>query len=270
MTALLKSMGTLLMSLLIVKSGLSTNSAKEALHESATQFDKGHYKKALLLLKSINIRSDLDSSDDMKLAFKIRAICYEETGDVPHAQETLRDLLFLDPSYQFDPFDTPTSVLELAEQERALIDKKNQQMASKKIEAQASQKLDEQKPLVELEKNSLFVERKPRFVTTLFPAGLNHFYLGSPIKGGIYLSLQTLGLGTNILAYWWKQSYLQSFGSGLLKDQNNRGRFETAQMIQYIGLGAMLIGYGASVIDAVLEWQATSSWRAPIGGVAIQ
>ncbi len=252
MTPLTKSIVIILS--LMVNSGLASNNAKAALQEGTKHFDKGEYKKALLLLQTINIRRDLDNSDDMKLAFKIRAISFEQTGDAKHAQETIRELLFLDPDYQFNPFDTPPSVVALDQKENAIIEEKNKHMESIKSEAKALREMENADTAVPVEKQAFVIEKKPPMVTTLFPAGLNHFYLGSPIRGGVYLSLQTLGLGTNIAAFWWKQSYLQSTGKNFLKDQSNKGRFETAQMFQYIGLGALVIGYGASFIDAMIQW----------------
>src|ERR1700732_2448801 len=82
----------------------ATASAQEQLSKSNLHFDKGQYDKALELLNFIDIRRDFDSSDDMKLAFKIRAIAYEQTGDLEKASETITELFFLDPSYKFDPF----------------------------------------------------------------------------------------------------------------------------------------------------------------------
>lgn len=93
---------------------LASSSAKELLSLAGTHFDHGQYQKALNVINSIDIRRDLDSSDDMKLAFKIRAIAYEEVGDQKSAIETIRELFFLDPTYNFDPFDTPISVVKLA------------------------------------------------------------------------------------------------------------------------------------------------------------
>gem|GEM_PF-2040264 len=242
--------------LVVAKLSMASGTAKEALVESAHYFDKGQYKKAIDLLRDINIRSDFDSSDDMKMAFKIRAISFEQTNEPKLAAETIRELLFLDPSYQFSPFDTPPSVVALAEKERANIDQKSRRLASIKTEAQGLRQGDKApsntaKALPHL----LYKRDSAPFITTLFPLGLNHFYLGLPIKGGIYLSLQALSLGTNIAAFWWKSSYLHGFGSNYLKDPANKGRFETAQTIQYIALGAMIIGYGASIIDALIEWK---------------
>jgi hypothetical protein len=236
---------------------MAENNAKELLKKSTQAFDKGQYDEALVLLKTVDIRSDFDNSDDMKLGFKIRAIAYEQIGDIKQASETIHELYFLDPSYKFDPFDTPKSLIVLAEKQKKAIDEKTKHLASKKSEA--LYQTEESEPQI-IEK-TIVIEKKPSMVTTLFPLGLNHFHLKAPIKGGIYFSLQTLGLATNIAAFWWKQSYLESFGTNRLKDHNLLGRFETAQVIQYIGLGTLIISYCISVIDALIHFQNASSQK---------
>lgn len=227
----------------------STPSPQEMLLSSIKAFDKGQYQEALKLMALLDIRNDLDSSDDMKMAFKVRAISYAETGDEAHAQETVRELLFLDPQYKFDLFDTPAKVVEIALKEKKLIEEKNRQLAS--IKETEETKL----PLVP----EPLVLEKPAFATNFLPFGLNHFYLNSPIKGGVYLSMQTLGLITNIAAFWWKQSYLIGIGSHHLKEHEPQGSFNTAQMVQFVGLGTLIASFAVSVIDALIQFNRTSS-----------
>lgn len=236
-----------------LSSTTNASSKREQLLESNALFDKGQYKKALNALANINVRTDFDSSDDMKLALKIRAIAYEETGDRPHARESIRELFFLEPTYVFDPFDTPQAVVTLAQQEKLAIEEKNKRLATIKSETENAKEM----PAIETaasppEEKIVFIERRPSAVTTLFPLGINHFYLRSPVKGSIYLSLQTLGLAANITAFWWKQSYLDSFGSRQLKDPSYRDRFYTIQIIQYVGLGTWIASFAISVVDALI------------------
>jgi hypothetical protein len=224
-------------------------SAKESLALASSHFDKGQYKNALDAIKSLNVRNDLDNSDEMKLAFKIRAIAFEQTGDQKSAVETIRELFFLDSNYNFDPFDTPISVVKLAQQEKSLIDEKNKHLAA--IKTTNPENSPQQIPI----KQSIALEKRPHASVTLFPFGINHFYLGAPFKGGVYLSLQALGLLTNIGAFWWKQSYLETFGRPHLKEESYRGRFETAQIVQYLGFSTLILSFSISVIDALISFK---------------
>ncbi len=217
-------------------------SAKQRLLQSSASYDKGQYQKALSILAPIDIRADFDNSDDMKLAFKIRAVAYEQMGDLVRAADTIRELFFLDPHYEFNPFDTSQSLVALARKEKAAIEEKSQRLASIKNESREQNKV-----------TALLAPKPPATIVTLFPFGINHFYLHKPLKGSIYLAAQSIGLATNVGAFWWKQAYLANFGSTQLKEQAFRGGFNTAQTIQYIGLGALLISYSISVIDALLQ-----------------
>lgn len=231
---------------------MASPSPRQLLEKSRELFDAGLYSDALKMLASLDIRLDLDNSEDMKLAFKISAIAYNEQKSEQKARDTIRELLYLDPDYQFNPFDTPQSLIKLANEERALIVKKNELLARANTpppKPEPPPALDLSPPA--LEKSIAFGER-PQFITTLFPFGINHFYQGSPIKGSIYLGLQALGLLTNVGAFWWKQSYLTKFGSPYLEKTSNRTQFETAQMIQYISLGSVIAIFTASVIDAFI------------------
>ena len=256
-------------SLALFRPVFASLSAKELLLESSAYFDKGQYKKALLTIESLDIRADFDNSDDMKLAFKIRAIAYEQTGDSEHSQETIRELFFLDPNYQFNPYDTPNSVVMLAQKEKAAIEEKNQHLASIKNESRHDPSTARDFDHGNASKNEriVLIEKRPSHVTTLFPFGINHFYLQSPVKGGIYLSLQTLSLATNIAAFWWKQSYLLNFGGAFVKQPSYKGSFDTAQTIQYIGLGALLISYGISVIDALIRFHSMPTQKVSLNEI---
>lgn len=225
---------------------------KTTLTIASSHFDRGDFKEALSTLKTLDIHADLDNSDDMKLAFKIRAISYHAVNDEKNALETIKELLFLDPDYAFDPFDTPAQVVKLAQQQKALIEEKNKQLASVKTDN------DFQAHRTNQLERGLVIER-PHPVVTLFPLGINHFYLHSPTKGATYLSLQLIGLATNIGGFWWKRSYLDGFGSSHLKDESMHARFETAQVVQWVGFTTLLLSFSVSVIDALLSLKKTSA-----------
>ncbi|HXW60801.1 MAG TPA: hypothetical protein VEK06_04600 [Myxococcota bacterium] len=240
-----------LIALIISLEAMAGLSPRQMLEKSTKLFDQGHYADALKMLSSVDIRSDFDSSEDMKLAFKIRTIAYNEQNKELLARETIRELLFLDPEYQFNPFDTPAPVLKLAKEEKALIIKKNELIAmARNIPAPIVAPIQ---PEQALEKNSVFLT-KPKLITTLLPFGINHFYQHSPIKGSVYLGLQTLGLLTNVGAFWWKQSYLLKFGGAHLEKSSDKSKFETAQVIQYVSLGSAIAIFCASVIDALIHF----------------
>lgn len=227
--------------------GLSviTSSPQALLQESQTRFNQGQYESALQALKSLNIARDFDNSEDMLIAFKIKAISLAQQDKLEQAKEIIRELLFIDPDYKFDPFDTPTLVLKLAQSEGQQIAEKNKSIAIARDQVTSLVN----PPIIE---KVVVVEKKPNFLVSFLPFGFNHYYLGSKTKGSIYLSLQAASLLTNITAYWWKQSCLESFGSNRLSDISKRSHFSIAQQTQYIALGTLVAALTVSIIDALI------------------
>jgi tetratricopeptide (TPR) repeat protein len=220
-------------------------SAQESLAQSQSYFNQGKYTKALQAIANLDVRKDLDSSEDMLDALKIRTIAYTESNLLEQAREVIRELLFINPDYKFDPFDTPKRVVELAEHESKIIWEKNQQLAL----------LKNQKPnLIETPDyiNINNIKSKPSFYTTFLPFGINHFSLGSSLKGNIYLSIQAASLITNIGAFWWKQSYLEKTFYPRLASQDDKKKFQTAQITQYVALSTLLTTLAVSIIDAMI------------------
>lgn len=238
------------------------NSPKERLLNGVALFNKGQYGAALAQLKTIDVRKDLDNSDDIKLALKIRAIALNETGDTNGAIENIRELYFLDPNYRFDAFDTPSEVMALALNELKVIEEKNQQLALIKPSIPAS---PPQTPHVT--EKIIIAQPQTPFVATLFPFGINHYLLNSPIKGTVYLSLQAFGLAANVGAYWWKQSYLNNFGTSRLENPAHKRRFESAQIIQYVSLGVFAASFTASIIDALINYSKSSAQNEPLSEI---
>jgi hypothetical protein len=136
--------------------------------------------------------------------------------------------------------------------EKSAIEEKNKQFSLLKAD-QSEDLLKAKNALVK--EQTIYVEKRPNQLVTLLPFGINHFVLESPIKGGIHLSLQALGLATNIGGYWWKQSYLRGFGSRELLDSTDKNKFETAQITQYVGILAMVLSFGVSIVDALFVYK---------------
>lgn len=242
------SLSNIICSFVLIMAALSltanNNTAKQDLLLSIGNFNKGNYRKAIKNIEHLDIRKHLDNVEDMKLGFKIRAISYEQTGQTELAKKTIKELFFLDPNYNFDPFDSPKSVVEIAKKEKSQILKKSNELLSVKKSSSES-------------KNILM--KKPAFVNNFFPFGVNHFSLKSPVKGSIYLSLQAAGVVTNVLSFWWKQSYLSGFNSPRLIRDEARNKFNAVQAVQFVGLGIALVGYVVSVIDAMITHKDISS-----------
>jgi hypothetical protein len=54
----------------------ASSKGKMSLMDSENHFNNGNYEDAIDVIKSINIHNDLDNSDEIKLALKIKVISY--------------------------------------------------------------------------------------------------------------------------------------------------------------------------------------------------
>jgi hypothetical protein len=235
----------LLIAVLNSQNSFASSKGKMVLTDSENHFNRGNYKDALDAIKSINIHNDLDNSDEIKLALKIKAIAYFLLGEEKMAVESIHDLYYLDPAYVFDPFDTPPPLVKLANQQKEIIKQKNQELLE--IKALNMKKMNK------ITKETIMVENRPSLMVSLLPFGMNHFYLESPFKGGVYASLQGAGLLANIGAYWWKQSYLLGNGRVSLKRSTIEKNFAVAQYIQWTAFAFLGLSFAISVIDALLS-----------------
>ena len=89
------------------------SSAKELLNRAKNHFDKGHYSQALSSINSVEVTKDLDSSEEMELALRIRAISFGRTKQTAKARVAIRELFFLNPNYEFDAFATPKDIVDI-------------------------------------------------------------------------------------------------------------------------------------------------------------
>jgi hypothetical protein len=252
----MKSCWYFLIAMLFTTYVFASETPQERLLAGVELFDKGLYGPALERLASIDVRKDFDNSDDMKLALKIRAISFSETGNEEGAVESIRELYFLDPNYRFNAFDTPDPVVALAGRELKIIEEKNLKLAQLQPKVNESTPLE--KPVLVTEK-IIIAKPKNHITTALFPFGVNHYLLNQPMKGTIYLSIQAVSLAANIGAYWWKQSYLNSFGASRLENPGQRSAFTTAQTIQYIALGSLVTALSVSIVDALIDYVKSSA-----------
>jgi hypothetical protein len=227
---------------------------KEQLKQSQTLSNLGKFQEALDALAGIKVRESFESPEEMIMALEIKAMAYFATHRLDECKAAIEELFLVNADYEPDPFKLVPKLMEMAEREKEAIALKNRRLAQVKNEIT----LPSQENLVSnmsmapsgLEKS---IKTKPPLALAFFPFGVNQFYLDSPKSGVAYLSLQTLFLASNITGFWWKQSYLSHAGSNYLADAGNRRKFETAQVVQYVGLAGLVLTYGVSVVDALVK-----------------
>lgn len=235
-----------LINFLLFKTILALPEKFDVFLKAQDHFEKDRCKEAIKLLKNIDPKIDLENAETMINIYKIKAICYFEIGDLINAKNAIKELYLIDPNFTFDAFSTPKEVVDLANIEKKMIEEKSLKLTNEKMD------------FFKRENNNsinLIKEKKILpFGTSLFPFGINHYLLEHKIKGPIYLFSQSLLLATNISSFLVKQSYFKGFGIYELADLNNEKKFSQAQNIQFISLGAFLMIYTVSVIDALANF----------------
>lgn len=234
-----------LINFLLFKAILATPQ-KDVFLKAQDHFEKDRCREAIKLLKSIDPKIDLENTEIMINIYKIKAICYFELKDLINSKNAIKEIYLIDPNFTFDAFSTPKEVVDLANIEKKMIEEKSLKLTNEKLDF-----------LREENNNSINLIKEKKILpmgTSLFPLGINHYLLEHKIKGPIYLLSQSFFLAANISSFFVKQSYFKGFGIYELEDLKNEKKFIRAQNIQFISLGAFLMIYTISVIDAFVNF----------------
>lgn len=220
--------------------------AKNLLKEAKEKFDKAHYKEAIDKLSKLDIIHDFDSYSDIKQAYEILIVSYFQVGQKEKSKEIIRDFLMVDKDFTLPHFSTPPDVLKLLEEERLLLQEKSKNLAQSKtvIKINIPEKI---------EKTSFAPKDKNKFLISVMPFGINHYFFDDKIKTITYATLQASTLLANIASFWIKQNYLNSYNGLSIKSGDLVKSFKVTQNIQFISLTGFILAYGVSVVDALVS-----------------
>jgi hypothetical protein len=177
----------------------------------------------------------------MKEARRLLGIALHVTGQQEAAADEFSQVLLEDPELKLDPFVVPPGVIQTFEAVR-----------------------EKMRPVLEpiLERRRRDRARSPappgltdgtHPLALYAPFGLSHFLvLDSPGWGALWLTLQLIGLGTNVGAYWSGEGLKDEIG---FVPRASESSFETARVVQFAGLGFFALSWMASAIHggAILD-----------------
>lgn len=236
------------------RSETNLNYAQSTLKQSHRAFNQGNYPEAVELLQKIDLRTSLESIEDLTLAYEILAVANYSLNKIEDSKKALQDLLTINSTWN-DLFRLPPPVAKMAQEEKEAIRKKNQKLQEVKNtlnlpkETSSAQKYAGFKADADKE---LLIKKPPKVLSVL-PFGLNHFAYDDKRSGGIFLSWQALSLLGNIGAFWWKQSYLTGLLKPSIQDEGKFITFNRAQTLQHAMLLSLVIGYGTSVVVCLIK-----------------
>lgn len=208
------------------------------LRDAQVQYAKGQYTSVISgLNKILPIEQHFDGIQQ-KTALALYGISLF-LADLPtQAEKIFKKLLYLDRTYQLDPFDTPPPVLAFFEQQKAAVLKnlsRIEKLKQKKHTPSPSQAKSIQN-LTTFEK--------------LIPLGYPQFQRGQTSKGIALISAGGAALTLNLVGYWWKRSV--STGN-VVRTQSDMKTYRTAQGLQIAGISLLAATIIYGVVDAFLN-----------------
>jgi hypothetical protein len=213
---------------------------KIPLKAAKDSFKKGDCTGVVSLLGQRDLAQDLNDESQFVETYEMLGVCYFKTGDTQNALNEFTNLLFLRPEHELDPFVTPPPLLEA-------FNKLKDDMKAKSKELEIAKEKVNDKPLI-VEKEITY--RRVSLLTAFVPFGVGQFENGQRTKGIVIAASEAALLGANIGFYWWKRSLVSPDG---LVGADSSGQYNTAQILQFVAIGAFAGVCAYGIIDALLN-----------------
>lgn len=233
--------------MLLLTSEASASHAQ--LKKALSAFEQGNCKSSVPILESLR-SNQLENENDYLALYHALAICYQQLGDAEKTKDAVQNLLFLKPSYEFDPYSTPNSLVQLQKELQSHMQQKQTEIEKAKEAAQEK--------LIPKEVITQVIERDTK-TTLLSPAsafvpfGVPQFENQDTVKGALVASAEIAMLGVNIGTYWYKRSLLEPGSYASVADDANLRKYNISQAIQFTSLAIGLAVYVYGVIDGYLS-----------------
>jgi hypothetical protein len=178
-----------------------------------------------------------ENVDDLVALAQTEALvaqCYFQRNEMKSAEDQLRNILFIKPTFELSAFETPKPLLEIFEKL-----KKELALKSKELQ-QVKESADQRVDVIE----TTTVVRKMSGLAPLLPFGAAQFEYGSKLKGILIATGEGLALAGNIASYWTKRS--------LRFDSGNNG-YNIAQVFQFASIALFVAIYAFGFVDGFVH-----------------
>lgn len=219
----------------------------ERYRHGVASFDYGDCGAAVTALEPIAIPGTLGDEKQLVDAYRILGVCYFQAGRTSDSVRSLEALLYIDPTYQLDPFRTPPPVSELFEERKAVIKRKLEQ-----IEEEKRRQEPEPKAATVIIERERVIKTTP-LATVFLPFGASQYVNGESGKSAIIGSIQGLTLAANLAATIAAVSIDASdgkIGTAPRGDIVQLQGFTIAWAASAVALGGFLVSYVYGVADA--------------------
>jgi hypothetical protein len=207
---------------------LTPGGPTQALVLGENAFEYRDFEKTIATLNPWVHPPRIADPQKMAKARRLLAISHHVLGDIESSREEFAHLLLLDPDVELDPFVVPPEVIATFREVRTAMRPVLDQIKSR--------------PLTNAESAEIRTEWKevPPPWTVFLPFGLPQFAHGEPGWGALFASLQSIGLGTNIMGF------VQADGT-----PENDPAYDRWVAVQYVGLGVLAASWIASILHGV-------------------
>ena len=215
-------------------------------------FDYGDCEGAARLLSQVASPEALENEDELMDAHRMLGICYHQLDKPEKAADHFKQLLYLDPTHELDPFKTPPPTIELFRSIRLGIEKELEEL--EKAREDTETKTDGPQPSLLVERVRT-VEMVP-FLSVFMPFGAAQAAHHQPLWktalfGGVQAALAVATLTTAGLAL---SVDLQdgSFGDVPVGEKSTRFAYQLIWGTHLASWAAFVVSYAVSVGDAWL------------------
>jgi len=184
-----------------------------------------------------NKLSSTDGVDDISALLETEVIltrCYFQRNEMKSAEDQLRNILFIKPTFELSAFETPPPLLEIFEKLKKELMKKSKEL--QQVKESADQK-------VELIETTTTI-RKMSSLAPLLPFGAAQFEYGAKLKGLLIATGEGIALAGNIASYWTKRS--------MSADTSNQG-YNIAQVFQFVSIALFVAIYAYGFVDGFIH-----------------
>ncbi len=161
---------------------------EQRFEQGATLFELGDCESVISVLADFTLGGVGRSEERLVEAHRMLGVCYFQLGRRTEAERELKQLLYLSPDYELDPFLTPPPVVKLYDDLKVdLADKLEEiRRARTKVDEIKTQPPKTVKVVVEVERE---VRRTP-WITTLIPFGGAQYANDEPVKAVAFFAAQ--------------------------------------------------------------------------------
>lgn len=165
---------------------------EQRFEQGATLFELGDCESVISVLADYTLGGANRPQEKLVEAHRMLGVCYFQLGRRTEAERELKQLLYLSPDYELDPFLTPPPVVKLFDDLKLELADKLEEIRKARTEVDKAKDQPPERVVVRVE-----VEREVRttpWITTLIPFGGAQYANDEPVKAVAFFAAQSASI----------------------------------------------------------------------------